>query len=42
MITLTHEMIGHKLGEFSLTKRIGARIHKTERNTKRKNKNKQK
>jgi len=41
-VTLTEKMIGHKLGEYSLTKKLGARIHNSARNIKKKNKNKQK
>lgn len=35
-LELTRHMIGHKLGEFSFTKKIGAKIHNSARNRKRK------
>lgn len=41
-VTLKRQMIGHKLGEYSLTKKLGAKIHNSERKRKRKNKNKKK
>jgi len=37
-VTLTRSRIGHRVGEFSLTKRLGARIHDSARNRKRKEK----
>lgn len=41
-IILTKRMIGHKIGEFSITKRLGAKIHDSTRNRKRRNRNKHK
>jgi len=41
-ITFTEKMIGHKLGEFSLTKKLGPKIHDSPRNRKRREKNKHK
>lgn len=38
-IQITGEMVGHKLGEFSLTKKIGSSIHLSEKNKKKKEKN---
>jgi len=37
-VFLTRRMIGHRLGEFSLTKKLGSKIHDSARNKKRKNK----
>ncbi|RYX79988.1 ribosomal protein S19 family protein [bacterium] len=37
-VLITAEMIGHKLGEFSLTKKIGSSIHLSEKNKKKKEK----
>jgi ribosomal protein S19 len=42
LIQLKKKMIGHKLGEFSLTKKLGKKIHDSERSKKRKNKKKHK
>lgn len=33
-VVITEKMIGHKLGEFSLTKKIGSSIHLSEKNKK--------
>lgn len=41
-VTLTTKMMGHKVGEFSLTKKLGSKIHDSTRNRKRKNKKKHK
>jgi ribosomal protein S19 len=41
-IQLKRKLLGYKVGEFSLTKKLGAKIHDSQRNRKRKNKNKQK
>jgi len=39
-VNMVHQMIGHKLGEFSLTKKLGAKIHIQKKKKKQKNKKK--
>jgi small subunit ribosomal protein S19 len=41
-LKITHKMIGQKLGQFVLTKKIGSSIHNSERNRKRKEKQRRK
>jgi len=38
LILFMRKMIGHKLGEYALTKKIGANIHDSVRNNKKKKK----
>ena len=33
-VVITEKMIGHKLGEFAITKKIGSSIHLSEKNKK--------
>lgn len=39
-IQITKNMVGHKLGEFALTKKLGSSIHQSEKNKKKKSKKK--
>lgn len=41
-VTLVPQMVGRKLGEYGVTKRLGATIHNSKRNEKRRNKGKHK
>lgn len=37
-VKITKNMVGHKLGEFAITKKIGSSIHQSEKNKKKKKK----
>lgn len=37
-VRITHDMLGHKMGEFTITKRLGRRIHDSVKNQKKKKK----
>ena len=39
-VKITRDMLGHKMGEFTITKRLGRRIHNSAKNQKKKKKKK--